>query len=476
MKRECKEALKVKKFLAGIVLVSLLFFWGSSYVMAKDYMVDSVKLHFLLDDKWIEHEDGSKPTFSEHNSDHVMIIDVVPPPGDKFQEFSQLGDDKAMQSFADSFIEAKKSANKNLEVLDYKVISFAKTKAIYSENILNDGKKKGYARSIFTVHDGKSVSITFITRTENNFHAFKRSAMDVLNNMTFTDLNGTKEKIDLFSPSGEAKSQADIKTEQNTNTKSPNLTKEKTSDEDSLRLQAIIGGYLWAAIKFAGIMLLFYGAKKLYKSFRKVDNNEDKFSQSLLKAEYEKQIEADLIVLNDKIEEAVKKLISQLRMPFVFQNFSDKEKAVILSDVTACIHFLCIKKIIDKQELLECRRLKFAHDLIINNMLNFLKENDLLSNNDINIEYEVMMEEYVKKDDKKLGELLNAKDEEVLCEKIMVVLMGHLGKMDLLADMDFRELLIKWYGSEVVPILKFYDESILFNALKYSNKLVGQQI
>ena len=247
----------MKRFFCGIILAGFLVCGVSSDVLAKDYTVDSVNLHFSLDDNWIEHKGEAKPTFSEHNSDHILMIDVVPSPEEKFQEFSQLGNDEDMQSFANSFIEAKKSANKKLTVLDYKVIPFAKTKAILSENVI-EGKSKGYVRSIYTVHNGKSVSITFITLTEGNFDRFKGSSVKVLNSMTFTDLSGENKKIEYDTK----------KVEQNT--KSPDLTKEKkTSDEDSRRSQAVIGGFWGAAIKFAGIMILFYGAKKLYRLLKK---------------------------------------------------------------------------------------------------------------------------------------------------------------------------------------------------------------
>lgn len=260
-KTEGKGKLKVKRFLEGIFLVSLLVLGGFSDVFAKEYTVDSVNLQFSLDDNWIEHKGEKKPTYSEQNSNHIMMIDVVPSPNEKFQEFSQLGSDEDMQSFANSFIEAKKSANKKLKVLNYKVIPFAKTRAILSENVI-EGKNKGYARSVYTVHDGKSVSVTFITFTEGTFDSFKGSAMKVLNSMTFTDLSGENKKIKADTKMGEMNSKSGYKEE------------EKAKNEDDIRTKSLIYGYALAIIKVAGLILFFYGGKKIYKSLKK--NNDEK--------------------------------------------------------------------------------------------------------------------------------------------------------------------------------------------------------
>ena len=163
-----------------------------------------------------------------------------------------------------------------------------------------------------------------------------------------------------------------------------------------------------------------------------------------------------LKILNDKIEGALRKIIEHLRIPYVFEGFSEHEKEIILFDLNIFIHFICMKRIIQRQNIKEFSRVKFFHDIIIKNAL---KEMSNAININPDIEYEVMLQEYVVDD--KIMELLGESEKTILCEKVIVVLMGHLGRKKLIGADDFRWVLQDWYEKEVLPIIDFYDNSII---------------
>lgn len=183
----------------------------------------------------------------------------------------------------------------------------------------------------------------------------------------------------------------------------------------------------------------------------------DKWKENRKARYLDDNIEKSLLMFHKRTEVALSNLNN------VVYKMRNAEKMITLLSLSVFINFLCIKRIKDKLNILEFRKLKFSHDVFIKNCL---KEIAKTNGSYSEIEYESMYESYVNQDDDDIEILLGASRNEVICTKVITMLMGQLGRMNLMVDIEFKDSLIKWYTNDVIPVMNFYDENIINKILK----------